>query len=166
MVVKKLGIGALLAVALGVSARAATVSCMVIETGVQEESPAADSSRLWESALLDVFFEAGHIVSNAPIARAAEKPRESLPEEARAPLNEALEGGAEFFVVAALDYQDPPGTGDPQPRSVSLRIFKTAPYRVVYSRDYSGRDLHAAGKDETSGAMDLARALATYLRDQ
>jgi hypothetical protein len=164
---KRLGIGALLAVALGVCAHAATVSFMVIETGIREEIPTADSSLLWEYALLDVFFDTGHIVSNAPILRVAEKPQKSLPDEARVSLNEALEGGADFFVVAVLDYQNSSlaGTERLQPRNISLRLFKTTPYRFLYSREYAAQDIRAAGKDEISNAMNVARAIATHLSD-
>jgi hypothetical protein len=167
MLAKKLGAGLLLAMALAVSAQGATVSFMVIETGIREEIPVPDSSRLWEYALLDVFFDTGHIVSNAPILRIAAKPEKSLPDEARAPLDEALEGGADFFVVAVLDYQNPPqgGAADLQPRNISLRLFKTAPYRFLYSQDYSAPDLRIAGKDAISNAMNVARALASHLRD-
>jgi hypothetical protein len=164
---KRLGIGVLLAMAQGVCVHGATVSCIVIETGIREEIPTIDSSRLWEYALLDVFFDTGHIVSNAPILRVAEKPRKDLPDEARASLNEALEGGVEFFVVAVLDYQNPAqgGTDRLQLRNVSLRIFKTAPYRLLYSREYAPYDIHNNGKDEASNAMNAVRAIANHLRD-
>jgi hypothetical protein len=167
MFVKKLGASVLLAMALAVSAHAATVSFMVIETGIQEGIPTVDSSRLWEYALLDVFFDTGHIVSNVPILRVADKPEKSLPDEARASLSEALEGGAEFFVVAVLDYQNPSQdeTADLQPRNISLRLFKTTPYRFVYSRDYTAHDLRAAGQDDVSNVMSAAKTLAAHLRD-
>jgi hypothetical protein len=164
---KRLGIGALLAMALGVCAHGATVSFMVIETGIREEIPTVDSSRLWEYALLDVFFDTGHIVSNAPILRIAEKPEKGLPDEARTSLNDALEGGAEFFVVAVLDYQNPAqgGTDRPRPWNISLRVFKTTPYRFLYSREYAARDIRIPGKDEVGNAMNVARAIATHLSD-
>jgi hypothetical protein len=167
MFLKKLTIAAFFAAALSVSAQAATISFMVIETGIREEIPTVDSSRLWEYALLDVFFDTGHIVSNTPIARVAEKPQKNLPDEARAPLDEALEGGAEFFVLAVLDYQNTPrnGSGQLQPRSISLRLFQTTPYRFLYSQEYNAADLRAAEQDEISNAMIIARAIATHLRD-
>jgi hypothetical protein len=167
MFLKKLGAGTLLIMALAVSVHGSTISFMVIETGIPEGIPTLDSSRLWEYALLDVFFSAGHIVSNAPILRAAERPDKNFPEEARAFLNEALEGGAEFFVVAALDYQDPPqaGTGDLQPQKVSLRLFKTSPHRFLYSQEYSAQDLRHAGKDAISNARNVARVMAAHLGD-
>ena len=165
MFLKKLGVGAALAVALATGAHGATVSFMVIETGIREEIPTADSSRLWGYALLDVFLDTGHIVSNAPLLRLAEKPAKSLPDEAREPLAEAREGGAEFFVVAVLDYQHPSGTEHLQPRTISLRLFQTAPYRFLYSREYTAHDLRLAEKDETGNARNLARLLAAHVRD-
>ena len=52
---------------------------------------------LWESGLMDVFFEAGHIVSNAPALRLDRKPAEAFPEAARPELNEAIAGGGGVF---------------------------------------------------------------------
>jgi hypothetical protein len=167
MCLKKLTIGALLATLLSVSAHAATVSFLVIETGVREDVPTVQSSRLWEYALLDVFFDTGHIVSNAPIARVSERPQKNLPDEARSSLDEALEGGAEFFVVAVLDYQNPSqGELDQwRPRKISLRLFKTMPYRFLYSREYAAADLRIAESDEVSNVMSVVRAMAAHLRD-
>jgi hypothetical protein len=140
---------------------------MVIETGIREEIPTADSSRLWEYALLDVFFDTGHIVSNAPILRLAERPEKNLPDEAKEPLDQALEGGAEFFVVAVLDYQNPAqgGTADLRPRNISLRLFKTMPYRFLYSQEYGAPDLPVDGQDALSNARKVAGAIAAHLRD-
>jgi hypothetical protein len=167
MFLKRLTIAVFFAAVLSVSAQAATISFMVIETGIREEIPTVDSSRIWEYALLDVFFDTGHIVSNTPIARVAQKPLKNLPDEARAPMDEALEGGAEFFILAVLDYQNTPqaGTGQLQPRSISLRLFQTAPYRFLYSQEYNATDFRAAEKDEISNAMNIARTIATHLRD-
>jgi hypothetical protein len=101
---------------------AATVSFLVIETGLPTESGSNQYSGLWESGLLDVFFESGHIVSNAPVLRLDYAPGEVFPEEAREALGEALEGGAEFFVIALLEYQQ--GSGGFRPGNVSLRVFR------------------------------------------
>jgi hypothetical protein len=167
MFLKKPAAGVLLALAMTVGAHGATVSCMVIETGIRSEIPTAASSRIWEDALLEAFFETGHIVSNAPILRVAEKPRKNLPDEARTSLEEALEGGAEFFVVAVLEYRHPDRTGPEQmrPHSISLRLFKTAPCRFLYAEEYALADIPAAEKDEPGSARSLARGLVDHLRD-
>jgi hypothetical protein len=124
---------------------AATVSFLVIETGLPYEMGNSVYSSLWESGLLDTFFEAGHIVSNAPIKRLDIKPQKSFPDEARGDLNDAMEGGAEYFVLALLEYP-PPGTNEiPKPRNIVLRIFKVSPYKLLYEQLYS---------DKTSVNMD------------
>jgi hypothetical protein len=166
MFLKKVGVGIFFALILAVSAQAATISFMIIETGLKEETPVIESSRIWEDALLDVFFDTGHIVSNSPILRVPEKPQEDLPNEARDSLNEALDGGADFFIVAVLDYQNPPRIGRdlPKPRGISLRLFKTAPYRFLFSQEYPGQE-RITMKDEMANAMDAARVIAAHLKD-
>ncbi|GHV31534.1 hypothetical protein AGMMS4952_20450 [Spirochaetia bacterium] len=182
MSLKNCSIGVFLALALGVSAQGATVSFVVIETGLREETPPIASSRLWEDALLGVFFDSGHIVSNTPIRRIPEKPPKNLPDEARVSLDSALEGGADFFILAMLDYQNPLRTGEalPKPQNVSIRLFKTEPYRFLFSMEYnldkrntgegpfkegSVNNARTADKDELTGAMDAARAMAKHLKD-
>ncbi|GHV78566.1 hypothetical protein AGMMS49944_03570 [Spirochaetia bacterium] len=166
MSLKNCSIGVFLALVLGVSAQGATVSFVVLETGLRQEMPTIASSRLWEDALLGVFFDNGHIVSNTPIQRVSEKPPKNLPDEARISLDDALEGGANFFVLAVLDYQNPLRTGGalPKPYNVSLRLFKTAPYRFLYSMEYSPEKL-TTDKDELAAAMGAARAIARHLKD-
>jgi hypothetical protein len=167
---KNWSIGAVLALVLGVSAQGATVSFVVIETGLREEMPPLASSRLWEDALLGVFFDSGHIVSNTPIRRIPEKPPKNLPDEARVSLDDALEGGAEFFILAVLDYQNSLRTGGafPKPNNVSLRLFKTAPYRFLFSMEYSPDKLNfgeGPDKDELATAVGAARAIVKHLND-
>jgi hypothetical protein len=167
MFLKNFSILAFFALNLTVSAQGATVSFMVFETGLVEETPVIESSRLWEDALLDVFFDTGHIVSNTPILRISEKPQKNLPDEARISLGEAAEGGVEFFIVAVLDYQNPPGAKLflSKPRSVSLRLFKTEPYRFLYSKEYTSTEIYITDSAEMANAMIAARGIAAHLKD-
>ncbi|MDR2738591.1 MAG: hypothetical protein LBB68_01990 [Treponema sp.] len=167
MCLKNFSILAFFALILTVFAQGATISFMVIETGLMGETPAIESSRLWEDALLDVFFDTGHIVSNTPIVRISEKPQKNLPDEAKISLNEAAEGGAEFFVVAVLDYQNLPGAELLllKPRSVSLRLFKTEPYRFLYSQEYTPTEIRITDSAEMANAMSAARKIAAHLKD-
>jgi hypothetical protein len=178
MSLKNCSIGVFLALILGEAAQGATVSFVVIETGLREETPTIASSRLWEDALLGAFFDSGHIVSNTPIQRISVKPPKNLPDEARVSLDDALEGGAEFFILAVLDYQNPVRTGGgalPKPNNVSLRLFKTTPYRFLFSMEYSPDKLsigegspgegRTTDKDELATAMGAARAIAKHLKD-
>jgi hypothetical protein len=143
-------------------AAASTVSFLVIETGLREESPVSESSLLWESALLDVFFDTGHIVSNAPVLRILQNPSRELPEEAREDFNEALSGGADFFVIALLDFRETPEGEVPKPRNVSLRLFRIKPYQFLFTQDYTG-GTRLSAEEEFSGAKNAARVILSHL---
>jgi hypothetical protein len=138
---------------------AATVSFLVVETGIPEQSERPQSSLLWENGLFDVFFDAGHIVSNAPIMRIPEKTTEKLPGPVRGELDQARNGGAEYFIVVLLEYPafaaggipdsaepSPSGTdetgGSPvfggKPEKVYMRIFSVSNGTLVYEIALAG----------------------------
>jgi hypothetical protein len=165
--VKKMGIAILLGGCLLFPLSAANISFLVIETGVREEGRVNESSTIWENGLMDVFFDAGHIVTNAPILRLNETPSGEFPGEAREDLEEARLGGAEFFVLALLDYQEtlPAANSGLNPRSVSLRLFSTNPYKILYERTYpAGASLQK--NDRFSYAQNAARLIVPFLRDR
>jgi hypothetical protein len=128
---------------LGRPLSAATVNFLVVETGSpRPDSPGEgalpfESSALWEACLLDVFFEAGHIVSNSPILRLAglraadfpgkNSPGGEFPREVRPELEEAALGGADYLVLVFLSY--PPGAGDTKkrPEEVDMKIYSLKP---------------------------------------
>jgi hypothetical protein len=118
----------------------ATLNFMVVETGPPRESPSGDgppavfeSSALWEDCLLDLFFEAGHIVSNSPILRLAglsaadfpgsNRPAGNFPPEILPEMEAAALGGADYLILALLVY--PPGAAGPKakPEEVNLRVY-------------------------------------------
>jgi hypothetical protein len=144
---------------------ASTVSVLVIETGRNGDNPVKEYSTLWEYGILDVFFEAGHIVSNAPIMQTLRKTAKELPDEARPDMEDAKEGGAEFFVLALLDYKSPDGGGAAgKPDAVSLRLFKISGNKAIYQENvnpgtYSSRD------EEVQGIKRIARKLVPLVRD-
>jgi hypothetical protein len=141
---------------------AATVSFLVIETGLREEWGNAGYSALWENSLLDVFFEAGHIVSNAPVMRLNRIPAEDFPREALADFTEAAEGGAEFFILAQLDYRFSPDGAEPAPRNIALRIYRTKPYGLIHEERLEGLEASAA-RDESARANQIVRRLIPYI---
>jgi hypothetical protein len=114
------------------SLSAATVSFLVVETGLPADSARPESSSVWESGMMDSFFDAGHIVSNAPILRIENpesEPGAKIPQEARRELDEARLGGADFFVMVLLDYHnDPQG----KPAKILIRIFKVPSGQLLY----------------------------------
>ena len=113
-----------------VSLNAATVSVLVVETGLPPGNGCTPSAGLWESGFMDALFDAGHIVSNAPcmqIAAAfdanADIVSRTLPREVNSDFDQARIGGADFFVLVILDYKE--GTGD-HPKNVLIRVFNVA----------------------------------------
>ncbi|MDR1319013.1 MAG: hypothetical protein LBJ90_05260 [Treponema sp.] len=144
---------------------AATVSFLVIEAGGSEEAGPNQYSGLWESGLLDVFFEAGHIVSNAPILRLEKMPRELLPGEALEDLHEAVEGGMDFFVIALLDYTS---LSDPlirRPEKISLRLFNAASQKLIYEQQYADKTSKTPG-EEFSSLKQAVKGLVPHLNDR
>ena len=155
---------------------AANISVMVIETGLNEDIERDTYQNIWESSLLDVFFDAGHIVSNAPGMRLMEKPRKEFPDEARVDLAEAVEGGIEYFIVAMLDYPDvfnsvqldPSRQGMLRPENVSLKLYRTSPYKFLYEEKHSAATDRARLTlgDEISQFKQTARGLISHLNDR
>ncbi|MDR1129243.1 MAG: hypothetical protein LBL20_08020 [Treponema sp.] len=148
-----------------VPASAYTVSFVVVETGLPEEQAFSEYSNFWESGLLDVFFDAGHIVSNAPVLRLDAPPAKQFPDEAAEALSEANAGGADYFVLALLDYRENGVSNTspiPRPKQVSLRLFKTTPFRFVREEKFAGPQGTRAGEDFLS-AKRAAMKILPYL---
>jgi hypothetical protein len=139
--------------------RAATVSLIVIETGAAEETAAEKNGRetleSWETGMMNVFFEAGHIVSNAPAVRLLQPPDGDMPPEARREFDEADSGGADYFIVLRLDY----GAETEKPDQISLELYKIHPRGLIYGKNYVPA---LAGNFPT--AVTLARTLIPYIR--
>jgi hypothetical protein len=143
---------------------AATVSFLVIETGLSEGAGASQHSGLWESGLLDVFFEAGHIVSNAPIMRLSKKPAKIFPDEAIENLHEALEGGVDFFIIALLDYA-PNDTVIQKPEKISLRLFNAVSQKLIYEQQYTDKTSKNPG-EEFNSLKQAVKGLVPHLNDR
>jgi hypothetical protein len=138
-----------------------TVSFIVVETGLVQEGASPESSSLWENGLMDVFFNAGHIVSNAHTLRVDSGALKDFPDEALGDFDEARQGGADFFVMALLDYRasgEAPGA-PAKPRQISLKVFRVNPCQKVYEQGYSG-----PLRDELTGAKSAARSILSRLR--
>ena len=138
-----------------------TVSVMVAETALPHAAPQAEASIRWETGFMDTFFDAGHIVSNAPIARLA-SPAGEVPEECMDDLYAAREGGVEYFILVLLNYEGYTGTGAPRPVRAELKMFKVTPYRLVAVTRFPapGGTLET---DHLANAREAARLLLTHL---
>lgn len=152
----------------GFSLYAATVSFVVVETGLPDEAAASQHSRLWEDGLLEVFFDSGHIISNAPMMR---QPAALVPGETESLMETALEGGAEYFILALLDYGEPSGQEalSPKeaasPKHVSLRLFRTTSGRMLYERQYAVKKTKS-NKEEYSNVKKTVKGLVPHLNER
>jgi len=153
----------LLAISAALPLSAATVSFLVIESGLDMEAGVNRHSGLWENSLLDVFFESGHIVSNAPMLRLDYIPTEAFPVEARDELDNALEGGVEYFIIALLEYQKQGEVAGLGPRHITLRLFKTRPFELVYEQKYNGSNPRSIG-EEYDNLRKAARVLIPQVK--
>jgi hypothetical protein len=116
---------------------AATVSFVVVETGLPEGSVQPESSARWEGGVMGVFFDAGHIVFNAPVMRLERKlpaGTNTIPSELRGEFDEAKAGGADYFVVVLLEYPGGPET----PKNIQLRLFNAATGTLLYETSCAG----------------------------
>jgi len=119
---------------------AATVSVLVIQTGLPSETGLNPSASVWESGVMDAFFDAGYIVSNAPILQLDKASGSQLPLEARQEFEEARLGGADFFVVVHLDYPASVEVpGQEQNKSVFIAVFSVSTGELLHETSMSTR---------------------------
>ena len=134
---------------------AASVSFLVIETGLPPGIPENPYSVLWENCLLDVFFESGHIVSNAPLLQLGEKPSDGFPVEAQKDFGSAKEGGMMYFVVTIVDH---PGN------AVSMRLFNTQSQNMIQEQRYTRQQFRTA-REEQDHIKRAIRTMVAQIRD-
>jgi len=141
-------------------AEAAMVSFMIIETGLPQEGGKAEHSELWEDAIFDVFFEEGHIVSNAPILRLETKPSNEIQRMTAEELLEARTGGADYFIIAQLDYI----SDVPQLSEIYFILYKMSPYKKIHEKRLSGK-AYKTQKEELDDLRFIARGLIPLIKN-
>ena len=157
---KRLGIAVLLSGLFVLPLSASMVSFLVIEEGLQPGAEAGDYSALWEDSLMGTFFDAGHIVSNSPILRVEKLSAAVLPLEVQADYADAFRGGADFFIIAVLEYR----TQDrrTRPFTVSIKIFTTNSEQLIYENRFpAGNGINS--QDEYLKAQETARIIAAQI---
>jgi hypothetical protein len=137
-------------------------------------------TEVWETGLLDVFFEEGHIVTNAQAFALKTAPGEALPGEIKSYIAEAEEAGIDYFVLAYLNYAtaaDAATTGantgrsfDPsKPVGIEFNLFNINPARHTSKRTWTQtidlRRENYSAKDERAGARRAARSVIAHLGD-
>lgn len=153
---KKFKIGAALLIFmlfLGVSAHAQMVSFFVIETGLPDNGNITVHSELWENAFLDVFFDAGHIVTNDPIMRIEKRPAFEAVQLIN--MNEVRQTGNDYIVIAQLDFE----SEITPPQDISLFIYRVNPQEKIFERKLRGSPV----RDDDAAVRSIVRGLVPYL---
>ena len=120
---KRLCILAVLLILLYTPAFASLISFSFVETGVGNDIPGTQHGSVWEGGLMEVFFNAGYIVTNSPLSRIERKPEHTLSGIILTEFEEAVEGGAEYFVLGFLECLVDGGSA--VPININIIIYKT-----------------------------------------
>lgn len=142
-------------------ASASMVSLLLVETGLNERAPRSQVTSAWEGGLLSAFFDAGYIVTNSPIARVASKPSPYISGSIERDFNDAILGGADFFILGFVEYRLQ--NGRPVPVEVALKVYSTNTKKLLYEQNFpagTGRNL----ADEYRFAQDAGRVIVSHLR--
>ena len=156
---KRLGGLAVLFTFLSFPASAAVVSFLVVETGLREDASDTQYASLWEGGLMDVFFDAGHIVTNGPITRMETKPVD-LTGEVKDEFEEAVMGGAEFFILGFIEYTIRGGSS--VPAGIDVRIYARSG-NLIHRQEFpagTGRDL----SEEFRIAQNAGRIMISHIQ--
>jgi hypothetical protein len=140
-------------------ASASMVSFLVIETGLNEETSTQYGS-LWEGGLMAVFFDAGHIVTNSPIARMEKRPDEDLSGYIEVDFYEARVGGAEYFILAFLEFQKKDAA---VPTAIIIKIYSTDSEKLIFERSFPAGTGRSLG-EEYQIAQNAGRVIVSNMR--
>jgi hypothetical protein len=136
----------------------AMVSFYVVETGLGE-SAEVRHAEIWEDAFMDVFFDAGHIVTNAPILRLESKPQGDILGAVAFDVVSLRDGGIEYVLIAMLDYANNPQF----PSEITFYIYRVVPREKLLERKISGRTYRNV-REEIDDIKSIVRGLVPYIR--
>ena len=140
---------------------AAMVTFLVIEEGLRPGAEADNYSSVWEGGLMSAFFDAGHIVSNSPVLRVETLSAAELPAEAGKDFRDAADGGADYFILAVLNFNTQERKN--RPNSVIIKIFTTKTRQLIYERKYpAGTGINL--QEEYIKAEEIAKTVAAQIR--
>jgi len=150
---KRIAIAVVIGILLTFSVSAATVSFYVVEAGINEETD-KKVSELWETAFMDVFFDAGYIISNAPIMRLDKSPSDILQV---VDFKEASVCGIDYMLIVLLDYK----AALPSPEEVSFYIYRVTKREKVLERKIQQKQVPL--KDDYNNMKSIARGFVPYI---
>jgi len=138
------------------------VSFLIVETGLDDNASAGQYSRLWESGLMSVFFDAGYIVTSGPITR-LEMGSPPVSSEVEVDFNEAVIGGADYFVVGFIEYNTMRGRAVPV--GVFLKVYESNSRQRIHQQNFSagmGRNFN----EELQLARDAGQVIISRIEDR
>jgi hypothetical protein len=154
LMLKRITIALIIGIFINISVSAAMVSFYVIETGLNEEAN-VQQSILWENAFMDVFFDAGFIISNAPLLRLEDRPANVMEV---INMDEAIEGGVEYMLIVLLEYNKSILTPD----EISLYVYRVSGRKLIIERKIEPGRLRLP-QDEYENMKSIARGFIPYI---
>jgi len=140
---------------LTLKAEGSMVSFYLIETGLSESVNDNQFAVQWENAFMDVFFDGGLIVSNAPVLRLANKPSGDILRYVN--MNDARNAGIDFVIIGQLDF-----THNGAPSDITFFIYQVTPGEKILERHIPGRTTRSA-REEYEYMKAIARGFITYI---
>ena len=116
---------------------ASLISFMFVETGLGlgDEISGPQHGSVWEGGLMEVFFEAGYIVTNSPISRMERKPDQVLSGIILTDFEEAAVGGADFYILGFLECRVHGGLAIPL--NMTIIAYETYSKEPVFEHIFS-----------------------------
>jgi hypothetical protein len=134
---------------------------MVIEAGLGAVT-VQGAAEFWEDNIMTAFYDEGHIVSNAHRKRIKKFPVEEIPVEALRDLQEASEGGAEYFILALICYDDSV-VGVARPETISLRLYRISPYGLLFE-EYVSKGQSTSLDDALKNTKGAIKTMFSHMR--
>jgi len=159
---KILGIMALLLVLLVFPVSASMVSFLLVETGINDDAPNSQYTSLWEGGLMAAFFDAGHIVTNSPYTRIEKMPSQDLSGFVAEDFAEAVQGGAEYFILGYLEYKM--DGQKPVPVGMAIKVYTTGSKKLIHEQGFpagTGRNLN----EEFQLAQSVGRTIISQIKE-
>jgi hypothetical protein len=154
LMLKRVCIAVIIGISLTFSVSAAMVSFYVIETGLNEEGEGRQSV-LWENAFMDVFFDAGYIISNAPVLRLEKKPSDILQV---INIEEAGLSGIDYMLIVLLEYKtDAPVAGE-----ISFYVYRVVKREKIIERKIQQGQIKSE-RDEYDNMKSIAKGFVPYI---
>jgi len=142
---------------LSINAHSSMISFFVVETGLSDNAVNIRHSDVWENALMDVFFDAGHIVSNAPILRLERRPQGDILDIVGYDAMDARRSGIDFILIAILNY-----TSESQiPGEIHFFIYRVNSNEKILERQIPGKTYRNT-REEYDDIKAIVRGFVPY----